>query len=353
MRSVGSTAVVSPRRDARPGASGRIAVVSAIEPAADPARLAEAFRQVVERSLAVGAGDEVCIVCDPDRLEIAQGLHDAVVRAGGVPAITVLSPDPGRGSEPPAFVAAAMQTADVLLGPCLPSLSHTTARKEATAAGVRAATLPGATAAMLARLMTADLELVRRRSLAVAELLGTATAARLTCPAGTDLTLDLTGRPGISDDGDLRSPGAFGNLPCGEGFVSPCGGSGRIAASVLPTSGVVDEPVLLDVVDGRLAGASGGPAGAADAFLAALDAHGPVARTIAELGIGTNENALVTGNILEDEKILGTAHVAFGASAGIGGDVTVPVHLDVVIVRPTVTVDGVTVVDDSAFALGA
>ena len=44
--------------------------------------------------------------------------------------------------------------------------------------------------------------------------------------------------------------------------------------------------------------------------------------------------------ILEDEKILGTAHVAFGASAGIGGKVQVPVHLDCVVIDPDVSVDG-------------
>jgi leucyl aminopeptidase (aminopeptidase T) len=61
---------------------------------------------------------------------------------------------------------------------------------------------------------------------------------------------------------------------------------------------------------------------------------------VAELGIGTNEKATLTGHILEDEKILGTCHVAFGASAGIGGTVQVPVHIDCVVTRPEITVDG-------------
>ena len=44
--------------------------------------------------------------------------------------------------------------------------------------------------------------------------------------------------------------------------------------------------------------------------------------------------------MLEDEKLLGTAHVAFGASAAIGGTVQVPVHLDCVVMKPMVSVDG-------------
>jgi len=35
--------------------------------------------------------------------------------------------------------------------------------------------------------------------------------------------------------------------------------------------------------------------------------------------------------------------VAFGASAAIGGTIQVPVHLDCVVLRPTVEIDGTTV----------
>ena len=151
-------------------------------------------------------------------------------------------------------------------------------------------------------------------------LLGEADDAHLTCARGTDMRFDLRGRPAIADDGDLTARGAFGNLPCGEGFASPAGGEGTIAASSLDQR-LVDEPVLLTVRDGRLDSATG-EVGAA--FLAHLDAHGPLGRNLAELGVGTNDRATLTGNTLEDEKILGTAHVAFGASAGIGGTVSVP-----------------------------
>lgn len=321
--------------------------------AVDPAQLDLAYRQIVERCLGVQPGEDVLVVFDPDSRGIASGLLQAVRDVGGYAAAAIVFPVTARGSEPPRSIAAAMRETDAFLAPCLPSLSHTTARKEASAAGVRGATLPGVTIGMLARLMTADLDRVQRRSAAAAELLSAADSATLTCSAGTNLELDLSGRAGISDDGRLTAAGMFGNLPCGEGFISPRGGEGRIAAHVLPTSGVSDEPVLLDVAGGMLTGASGGPMGAAEAFLAALDAHGPLARAIAELGIGTNENATVTGNILEDEKILGTAHVAFGASAGIGGDVTVPVHLDVVILKPTVTIGSTVVVRDGRFVLDA
>jgi leucyl aminopeptidase (aminopeptidase T) len=45
-----------------------------------------------------------------------------------------------------------------------------------------------------------------------------------------------------------------------------------------------------------------------------LDSGGGHGRSIAELGIGTKPAAILTGNVLEDEKVIGTMHLAFGTS---------------------------------------
>lgn len=312
--------------------------------------LEQAVSTVVERCVRVQAGETVLVVADPDSVAIGEALLDAARRAGGDAVLMILPPDPRRGTEPPAPVAAAFAAADVFLAPCLPSLSHTSARKRACEAGHRGATLPGVTAEMLARLMSTDFDALAARCRAVAALLTDADEAHMTCPRGTDLRLDLRGRAGISDEGDLAAPGAFGNLPCGEGFTSPAGGEGTIATSVLGGVGQTEEPVLLTVRDGRLAGADGA-GDAARRYLALLDAHGPPGRNLAELGVGTNDRATVTGNILEDEKILGTTHVAFGASAGIGGTVTVPVHLDVVVFAPSLRIGATEVLDGGRWLL--
>jgi leucyl aminopeptidase (aminopeptidase T) len=313
--------------------------------------LEQAVATVVERCLRVRDGETVLVVADPDSTAIGQALLAAAGSAGGDAVLTILPPNPSRGTEPPSPVAAAFAAADVFIAPCLPSLSHTSARKRACEAGHRGATLPGVTADMLARLMSTDFDALAARCRAVAALLTEAGEAHITCPRGTDLRLDLCGRAGISDEGDLGLPGAFGNLPCGEGFTSPAGGEGTIATTSLGLVGLTGEPVLLSVRDGALADAAGGGDNAAQQFLAMLDAHGPLGRNLAELGVGTNDRATLTGNILEDEKILGTAHIAFGASAGIGGTVTVPVHLDVVVLEPRLRIGATQVLDGGRWLL--
>lgn len=252
------------------------------------------------------------------------------------------------GTEPPRQIAAAMRESDVVIAPTTRSLSHTHARRQACEAGARAATMPGVTADMLARVMAMDFEQMASRSQAVARLLSEGETAHVSCPRGTDLDLQLTGRAGISDDGDIGAPGAFGNLPCGEAFIAPVGGEGTIAASSLARLGISDPPAVLTVRDGRIVAAE---QGLGPEFLERLQAHGEPGTNLAELGVGTNDRAQLTGLVLEDEKILGTVHVAFGASSGFGGTVSVPIHLDVVVTEASLQIDGQAVLDAGRFVL--
>jgi hypothetical protein len=66
----------------------------------------------------------------------------------------------------------------------------------------------------------------------------------------------------------------------------------------------------------------------------------------AELGIGINEQIrTLTGRALLDEKCSETIHVAIGANHGYGGTVKSGVHEDFVTWRPSLLVDGQSVIE--------
>ncbi|HUA05827.1 MAG TPA: aminopeptidase [Solirubrobacteraceae bacterium] len=310
--------------------------------------LAPAVRTVVRRCLAVQDGENVVVVVDPQTRTIGEALRDESAAAGGDAVLIVMDERATDGTEPPSPVAAALEASDVFLAPTSRSLSHTSARKRATDGGARGATMPGVTEDMLGRVMAVDFDTMAARSKAVAAVLDAGTRAHVTCSRGTDLKLALDGRPGISDDGELSARGAFGNLPCGEGFIAPAFGEGTVVASSLSPLGISIEPATLTVAEGRIVAADGG---LGPQFIELLLAHGELGTNLAELGVGTNDRARLTGNVLEDEKILGTVHVAFGASAGIGGTVSVPIHLDVVVVDASLEVDGQAVLDHGRYVL--
>jgi len=253
----------------------------------DPTDLERAVSAVIHDCLGVSDGEEVLVVANPATLGLGERLRGEAGRAGADAVMALMAERASHAGEPPAPVAAAMREADVVLAPTVQSLSHTAARKAASEAGARIATLPGVDEETLARVMSADMAELRRRGHAIADVLNAGSEAHLTCPNGSDLRMSLEGRTAIPDAGELTEPGAFGNLPCGEGFISPddsgCEGTlvvdGTIAGAGLPR-----DPVRLEIVDGRLTEASGAEG---EALLPLLTQYGPEGATIAELGIGT------------------------------------------------------------------
>jgi aminopeptidase len=311
--------------------------------------LGPAVSTVVRRCLGVNSGEDVLVVVDPATRAIGEALREEATAVGADAVLAVMDERATDGTEPARPIAAALRDCDVFIAPTSRSLSHTVARKQASDAGVRGTTMPGVTEDMLARVMAVDFDTMAKRSQEVAALLDNASEAHVTCPLGTDLTLDLTGRDGISDDGNLTARGAFGNLPCGEAFIAPLNGDGTVVASSLAPLGLSPEPATLTVRAGRI---TGGENGLGPGFMQCLRPHGDLGTNLAELGIGTNDRARLTGLVLEDEKILGTVHVAFGASAGIGGTVSVPIHLDVVIVDASIEIGGTPVLEGGRYLLG-
>jgi leucyl aminopeptidase (aminopeptidase T) len=302
--------------------------------------LDRAVRAVVRDCLGVREGEEVLVIANPATGDLGERLCDEAREIGAEAVLAVMSERDSHAGEPPRTIAAAMLEADIVLAPTIQSLSHTAARKAASEAGARIATLPGVTDEMLARVMSADMDGLRRKGHAIADRLTAGTDARITCPNGSDLRLGLGDREAIPDAGELTHTRAFGNLPCGEGFIAPVEGttSGRLVVDgTIASVGIPGEPVELQIEGGFLRSATGEEG---KRLMELLTAHGEEGTNVAELGIGTNEKAKLTGNVLEDEKILGTAHVAFGASAAIGGTVQVPVHLDCVVLKPDVEIDG-------------
>ncbi len=315
--------------------------------------LERAVSAIVRECMGLTEVEELLVICNPATIGLGERLRAEAGRAGAEGVLCLIAERASHAAEPPAGVAAAMVAADVVLAPTVQSLSHTAARRAATEAGVRVATLPGATEEMLARVMSADMDGLRRRGGAIAALLSAGAEARITCANGSDLRLGLGDREAIADAGELSAPGAFGNLPCGEGFIAPVEGSARgtlVVDGTIAAIGAVAEPVELTVESGHLVAASG-PQG--ERLMELLTAHGDHGTNVAELGIGTNERAVLTGNLLEDEKILGSCHVAFGASAAIGGTVQVPIHLDCVVLRPDVSVDDEPLVRAGELLVGA
>lgn len=194
--------------------------------------------------------------------------------------------------------------------------------------------------------MSADYEQIAAFTSSLAERLRGSSTAHVTTALGTDLRLSLAGREWRTDTGILRGRGVLGNLPAGEIYIAPVEDSAEgvlVIDKCLPGL-LLAEPVRMTFAAGKVTQVEGG-AGAA--FLrSAFGQHGDAARVIAELGMGTNPRARLQGNIITDEKALGTIHVAVGRNDFFGGANVATTHIDGVVGQPTLAIDGQIVIRD-------
>lgn len=162
----------------------------------------------------------------------------------------------------------------------------------------------------------------------------------ITSPLGTDLELNIAGRQVAVDPGIIRKPG-YNNLPAGECYVAPLETSANgifIVDKSFPGI-MIEEPIRLTFEQGRVVNIAGGHE--AEELLRQIEEgeskpNGEGCRTIAELGIGTNPAARITGNVMTDEKVLGSIHIAIGHNAvpPYNGQNHAPIHLDGVMAAP-------------------
>lgn len=302
----------------------------------------------VRDCMAVKPEEDVLIVTDPERREIGYALYEAAMKYGHEAFLLEMKAREVNGEEPPAPVAEMMKLVDVVLCPTTKSLTHTDARREACKTGTRVGTLPGITKDMMIRTMSADYHRIAELTYKITEILDAGEVAYLTTPFGTDITIPIKGIKAIPSTGLITKPGSYGNLPSGESYLMPEEGKSSgifvVDGSMAGIGLIKDQPVKIRVENGYAVEITGGRE--AEMLKEMIARVGEQAKNLAELGVGTNYMAQITGEILEDEKVAGTVHLALGNNVSMGGTVNVGFHVDGIMTRPTLRVDDTLILQD-------
>ncbi len=339
----------------------------------------KAAEVAVKEVLAVQPGETLHIITNPEKgvYTIALAIYDAAISAGGKPLILVQPYKTQLDYAEEGVVGALATIPDIAISLSAEKLGKDRGGISKPYKGLdgqeyehvfdlhlkdkklRAFWSPSTTLDMFSRTVPIDYAKLRDECAYLKEKLDRATSARITTAVGTDILLGLEGRLGESDDGDFRKPGQGGNLPAGEVYISPALGSsnGVIAfdGSISATNGeiIIEEPIMAMVKDNLVIDLKGGEeARLLEASLRSGEdnakemlAKGEIdqeqadeyiknARNLGELGIGLNHNADIIGNMLEDEKVYSTCHIAIGAN--YDNDAKALIHLDGLILKPTI-----------------
>lgn len=293
-------------------------------------------RNILANNVTIDSGDRVLVLADRSTEPVASKFLDGLLANDVHAQLFIMADREKSGEEPTPEALEHILAFDATFCLTKHSLTHTSARKQAVAAGKLFVTMPGITEYILTEgAMTADYIRVERETIEMAEKITRASAAIIHSGGGAHrLRVPLEGRDGIASTGVFRGKGIGGNLPSGEAYVAPVeyavSGTLEVNGSIAGI-GLVDEPVVLEVREGRLESASGSQG----ARLLEMLGDG-LGRQVAELGIGTNHAAGVIGDILEDEKAYDTIHIAFGSNNTFGGTIAAGVHIDCIVAGPTV-----------------
>lgn len=288
--------------------------------------------------------ETLLIVTDEIKREIGEALHQEGKKLCKESILVEIKSREINGQEPPAAVTEMMKQVDVVVCPTAKSLTHTDARREAVKVGTRVGTMPGITVETMIRCLNADYEkIISLTDFVIAKLQGVKNV-RVVTAKGTDVTMPIEGRNVLPSKGVLRKKGESGNLPSGEAYLAPWEdkSNGRVVIDgSMAGIGMLDEPIVIEVVNGYAEKITGGAQ--AKQLEETFNKVGRDSRAVAEFGVGTNYKAILTGQILEDEKVYGTIHIAFGNNITMGGRIAVSSHLDGLIKEPDVYFDDVLV----------
>lgn len=205
---------------------------------------------------------------------------------------------------------------------------------------VRTGHMPGINEEMMLNSVNVDFGGMKTTADKLIGALKNAIRIHITTEKGTDLLLGVAGRKFVGDIG-VEATGMC-NIPCGEIYCAPLETEANgviVFDASIGDIGLLKQPLKIYMSSGRVTKFESDNRELEKRITELTDVDDD-ARVIGELGIGVNPGARITGNMLEDEKALGTAHIAFGNNEDFpgGGENHSKIHRDYLFYRPTMEV---------------
>ncbi len=299
--------------------------------------------KILTENLGIQKKEKLLIICDETTSLIGKAFYSAGKKLCNKTDLTEMKSLPFNGMEPNEEITQKMLEFDVIIMPVNSSLSHTKARINASKNGARIASMPRLNYEMIERDLLADYTKIKDLTLKVEKALTKAELAEIKTEKGTDIKVYLKGmKAGGGKGGFYLEKGRWGNIPQGEAYIVPEEGktTGKFVVDAsMGTIGKISEPIEITVKKGFVTKIEGKEE--AEKLRKLIRPLGKNAKNIAEFAIGTNNTAKIIGVVLEDEKVLGTAHLAIGNNTSMHGGTTYSeLHVDGVFRNPTIWLDG-------------
>jgi len=292
------------------------------------------LEDIFQKSLGIKSTENVLIITDNKKLKIAEKLFFTCKKLSKNVKLFRKPVGHYDGEEPSNHVAKEMKKHDVIIIATEHSLTHTNARREACKAGARIASMPGITEKMLNTGLLAEPKKLDKYGYKIEKILKKTSKIKIKTPFGTFIGFSVKNRKIHNDNGVLNKRGVYGNLPAGEVCLAPIEKTANGVIIVNSMEDYAKNGTMIIVRNGNVIDISDKKCKLSKIFQTVENS-----RNIAEFGIGTNNRAKIIKNILQDEKVAGTCHIAFGNNKSYEGKIYSKVHLDAILFKPTIWFD--------------
>ncbi|MDD5178150.1 MAG: aminopeptidase [Candidatus Nanoarchaeia archaeon] len=306
-------------------------------------RLDKAAMNFLNQNLDLKKGEVTTIVTDRRSCKI----FDAICRAAELKKARLFKAhisDEREHSQPIPYLKKVFRKSKVIIGITDKSISHCPEMSKAIKKGTRAITMVGVDEKLFLKGMAADKNKIIKTNEKLYKLLKKTKRVRITTHSGTDILFKVIKKNIHVDDGDSTKKGVLNNFPYGEVFVAPINRAMGMLTIDYSRVGIKpkDKATVL-ISGGKIVDDDGNKK--TENFVKYLEeADGDKALRVVELGFGTNYlHKDLTENIIHDEKIHGSVHVAFG---GFGSKRKSTIHEDVILLKPNVWFDFILVIKE-------
>lgn len=299
--------------------------------------------------MAVKPGEEVLIAIDPQTdMRMANAIAAAALKCGAEYNISMM---PIRGKDKatifPKTLELAMEACDVFVGMTTSSgaaiynnrLKELINEKRLREVSIVLRNIDNFTRGGA----LADYEKLYEDALKLQSIWRGKKVARVTTPAGTNITMEMNQMEPIIECGIARNPGDTMAWSDGEVSLGPVIGTTEgtiVVDGPICYYGCPSTPVELRVEQGRIVDVVGGDPKICREIRRQI-AEIKDSDNIAEIGIGLNDKSLFNGDFEEEKKARGTLHFAMGNGYYYGQPPRSTVHIDMVLYNPTVYFDDI------------
>lgn len=250
-----------------------------------------------------------------------------------------------HGFEPSIEIAKLMKESNLVLCLTKYSMAHSKARNNFSKIGGRFLSMPGYSKKILSdKAILANFKEHDKITKKISKILTLGKKCKIFSEDGTNLECNLSGRLANSCPGHVMEKGSLGSPPDVEANISPIENqsngfltiNGSIANEEI---GLLNKPVYLIIKNGKIAQIKSDSKKINNLLKKTFYKFGPKSKVLAEIGIGLNKKAKLTGHMLTDEGSYGCIHFGFGSNFSVGGKNKVDFHLDFITKKHSLYID--------------